>query len=253
MRTVIIFLAVSLYLGLAPHAATAGAKKPFTATTVQMVSNAADQYGKISVSNQGMRFEFKENGRDVVQIILPQQNIMRVLFPAENFYMEVQTPNNKAIMAGGDGSPCPKIPAMTCTKISVDKFGEMDVERWTQSMKGVQGVSTLWWEPKRKMVVRQEYPDGRIMQLSLVGNVDHYGRAAERWNISYAQPGGQVVEAYRLIDTDLGIIVQERDPSGMTRELRNLKVVAGDPAWFKVPEGFTRVEQAQTNKPAQQK
>lgn len=252
MRTVIIVLTAIFYLGIVPDAAHAGAKKPFTATTVQTVPNVGEQRGKIFVSDQGMRFEFRENNRDVVQIVVPQKRLMRILFPAEKSYMEVHAPKDQPIATPDDISPCPPIPGMTCKKLGADKFGDMDVERWQQTLTGVPGVSTVWWEPGRKMVVRQEYPDGRIKQLNLGGEVDFYGRKAERWDISYARPNRPVVTAQRLVDTDLGVIVSEQDPSGMTRELQDLRVVDTDPAWFRVPDGYQRIEPLKSNAPVQQ-
>ncbi|MFC1673225.1 hypothetical protein ACFL12_03625 [Pseudomonadota bacterium] len=241
MRTVIILFTAVFTFALAPTLASAGANKPFVATTVQSAPKMAEQRGKIFVSPQGMRFEYFENGREMVKIVMPEKRLMRVLIPADKIYMEVQAPADTPMVKRNDSSPCPPVPIMTCTKVGIDKFGDMDVERWSQSIKDRPGTATLWWEPKRKMVVRHEFPDGRIEQLNLAGIVDFDGRKAEHWDISYAQPGGQVVKAYRLVDTKLGIIVKEQDPAGLTRELRDLEVVESDAAWFAVPEGFQRI------------
>ena len=252
--TVLIFAAL---IGLASSPAEAGPKKPFTATAVQSAPNAATQSGQIYVSDQGTRFEFSEQGRDIVQIVMTEQRIMRVLFPADKVYMETQAPADTPLMTEDDTVPCPKVNGMTCAKLGVDKFGTMDVERWSQTFKGNDAKSTLWWDESRKMIVRQEYPDGSIMQLSLGGTVDYYGRKTEQWNVSYVagqvqgqgQAQGQVRKGMRLIDTDLGIIVKDQAPTGVVRELQNVKVVEVSADWFKVPAGFKRIEQPTT--PAQ--
>lgn len=229
-------------LGLLPGVVAAQGSKTFSATALQSVPNAKPQSGKIFVSPEGTRYEFLEHGREVVQIVLPAQKLMRVLFPKEKVFLETRAPADTPVPSAAADAPCPPLAAMTCEKLSVDKFGDMDVERWSQSVQGVQGTSTFWWEPKRKMIVRQEFPDGRIMQMNLDGEETVDGRNTERWTISYAQPGQQVVSGLRLIDTGLGIIVKEQSPSGMVRELRDIAVVDVDPNWFAVPAGYQRIE-----------
>ena len=243
MRILTTFTAALLSLSLVPAAAVAESKKPFTATAVQSMKGQPSQTGKISVSDNGTRFEYVERGREMVKIVLPKQKIMRILFPQEKLYMEIQAPADTPMPTGDQANPCPPIDGLTCKKVADAKFGELDVEQWSQTHAPTKTQSNLWWEPVRKMIVRQEFPDGRIMQLALAGTVDFEGRKTERWDISMASQDGKISKAYRLVDPELGIIVKEEDPAmGLSRELRGLKVANSDQAWFDVPAGYQRIE-----------
>ena len=227
--------------------AVAGSKKPFSATAVQTFKDQQVQSGTIFVSGDDTRFEYVERGREMVKIILPEQKIMRILFPQDKLYREIQAPADAPTQVSGDSSPCPQIDGLTCKKIADAKFGAFDVEQWQQHHTPTNTSSMLWWEPQRNMIVRQEFPDGRIMQLTMSGNVDFEGRQVERWDMSLADPNGKVTTAYQLVDTDIGIIVKEENPAmGLSRELRGLKVSASAAGWFDVPAGYQRIEAPKT-------
>lgn len=233
---------MGLVLAGAPSGAVASDVEPFVAVAVQKVPGQSTQSGKIFVSGQDTRFEFVDHGREVVQIIRPEQKVMRILFPQDKVYMEIAAPDAPMVKSN-ETSPCPKVEGMSCVKEGMDQYNDIAVERWNLTFKDPKGSSLLWWEPERKMVLRQEFKDGRVMQLQLVGEVDFDGRKAERWDVSYAMPGAPVSVGMRLVDRNLGIIVLERDPSGMSRELRELKIVKADAEWFTVPDGFKRIEE----------
>jgi len=223
--------------------AVAGSKKPFSATAVQSFKDQQVQSGTIFVSGDDTRFEYVERGRKMVKIILAKQKVMRILFPQDKLYMEIQAPADAPTSMGGAKTPCPEIDGLTCEKVADAKFGQFDVEQWSQSHAPSNTKSMLWWEPERNMIVRQEFPDGRIMQLTMTGNVDFEGRNAERWDMSLAEPSGKVTQAYQLVDMDLGIIVKEENPAlGMSRELRGLKVADTTAGWFDVPADYQRIE-----------
>ena len=242
MRTVFLRLAALFALGLSSTVALAGETKPFTATAVQTVPGQGAQSGKIFVSGQDTRFEFTDHGHEVVQIILPKQKIMRIVFPKDRVYTEFAAPDNAPTAKVEDIKPCPDSGDASCVMEGVDKYNDIDVQRWRLTVKGGQGSSVLWWEPERKMIVRQEFNDGRIMLLQLAGEVEFDGRKTEQWDISYAAPGAPVARGMRLVDRSLNLIVKELTPAGLVRELRDLKVVEADAAWFAVPEGFKRIE-----------
>ena len=231
-------------------AAQADGQKPFSATAVQIVNGKEVHQERIYVSDQGIRSEFSDRGREMVRIVLPKQKLMRVLFPQDKVYMEIQAPADTPMSMDTDRKPCPVIEGLTCKKIGDAKFGDIPVEQWSQHHAPTKTSSTVWWEPVRKMAVRQEFPDGRIMQMTFVGNVQFENRSVEDWKVSMADKDGKVVEAQRYIDTNLGIIVKEQDPnSGMSRELRALNVVNADTGWFDVPAGFQRIEAPQQQMP----
>lgn len=245
-------LAAILSLALVPGAAVAGGKKPFTATAVQSDKGQPAQSGTIFVSDNGTRFEYVERGRQMVKIVLPKQKIMRILFPQEKLYMEIQAPVDTPV-EGDTTKPCPEIDGLTCKKIGDAKFGDFDVQQWQQHYAPTNATSMLWWEPVRNMIVRQEFPDGRILQLTFAGTVTFENREVERWDISLAAPDGKITTAYRLVDMDLGIIVKEENAAtGMSRELRGLKVAASDRAWFDVPAGYQRIEAPKQPQPRRQ-
>lgn len=249
MRFMMIITAVLSVWMLAPNGASADGQKPFTAMAVQSVNGQQTQSGQIFVSGTNTRFEYVEQGRQIVKIVLPQEKIMRILFPQEKVYMEIAAPGDVPMMAGKAETPCPPVDGLTCTKVGDAKYGDLDVQQWTQYHAPSKSTSTIWWEPKRNLIVRQEFPDGRVMQMTMTGNVKYDGRDAESWDIVMANPNGQTVTANRLIDVDLGIIVKDSMPtSGMSRELHNLKVVKADASWFSVPAGYQRIEPAKTPK-----
>ena len=226
---------------LSPALVKAQSPQPFTATAVQSVNGQNVQSGQIFVSGTKTRFEYVDQGRKIVKIVLPQQHIMRILFPQDKVYMEISAPGDVPMMAGEAKTPCPPVDGLTCTKVGDAKYGNLDVQKWTQTYGDKK--STLWWEPKRNLIVRQEFPDGRVMQMSMSGTVDYEGRKAESWNIVLADTKGQRVSANRLIDTDLGIILKDSMPgNGMTRELHDVKVVPEQASWFAVPDGYQRIE-----------
>lgn len=242
MRILLLKLVALFALGICPAAALAGDTQPFIATAVQAMPGQTAQSGKIFVSGQDTRFEFVDHGREVVQVILPKQKLMRIMFPKDRVYMEFQAPKDAPSATPNDATPCPRAEGLTCVKEGVDKYNDIDVERWRLTYQGAEGGSVLWWEPVRKMIVRQEFSDGRIMQLQLAGEVEFDGRKTEHWDISYAAPGAPLARGMRLVDRSLNIIVREQDPSGMVRELRGLQVVKAEAKWFSVPEGYKRIE-----------
>ena len=237
-----VFLSAAFLTGVT-GVAVAGSKKPFSATAVQSIKGQQAQSGTIFVSGDDTRFEYVEQGRKMVKIILAKQKVMRILFPQDKLYMEIQAPADAPTPAGGATTPCPQIDGLTCDKVADVKFGEFNVEQWRQHHTPSKTMSMLWWEPQRNMIVRQEFPDGRIMQLTMSAKVNFEGREAERWDMSLAEPGGKITKAYQLVDTDLGIIVKEENPTtGMSRELRDLKVAASVAGWFDVPADYQRIE-----------
>ena len=253
MRILGTILAVIMSLALVPGAAVAGGKKPFTATAVQSDKGQPAQSGTIFVSDNGTRFEYVERGRQMVKIILPKQKIMRILFPQEKLYMEIQAPADTPVAGGDNVKPCPEIDGLTCKKIGDAKFGTFDVQQWQQHYAPTNSTSMLWWEPVRNMIVRQEFPDGRILQLTYTGIVTFEGREAEHWDISLAATDGKIATAYRLVDMDLGIIVKEENAAtGISRELRGLKVADSDSAWFDVPADYQRIEAPNEQHPPRQ-
>lgn len=247
MRILMTIIAVFFSLTIVSGAAVAGGTKPFTALAVQSMKGQQVETGQIFVSDNGTRFEYTERGRQMVKIVLPKQNLMRILFPQEKLYMEIQAPADTPVPVKDSTSPCPVIEGLSCTKIGDAKFGNLNVEQWQQDHAPSNSQSMLWWEPTRKMIVRQEFPDGRIMQLAMSAKENYEGRETERWDISLASPDGAVATAYRLVDTELGIIVKEEGgANGLSRELRGLKVLDDDQAWFDVPAGYQRIEAPKT-------
>jgi len=243
MRTLMMITVALFGLAFAPGAAVAGAKKPFVATAVQTFEGREVQTGTIYVSAAGTRFEYLEGGRPQVKIILSNPRVMRILFPQDKVYMEVAAPMDTPTAVTGEENPCPDMEGLSCEKITDAKFGDLDVEQWRQYHAPSKTTSMVWWEPVRNLIVRQEFSDGAVMQLNLVGKIDFEGRETERWDISMARADGTITTAYQLVDTDLGIIVKDENPAaGVMRELRELKVMDSDANWFDVPADYRRVE-----------
>lgn len=236
-RTMIAAAALSL-LG----ASTALAGPQFTADTVQMQPGQEMRSGKLFVSDKGVRFEYQQDdGQMVAQVLLPSKNVMRVLFPVSRTYMEIDVPHGASLVETRPDVPCKASAEVECVKEGDDP-ANAGLVRWTIRTRTPQTMVRVWWDAKRKMAVREEYMDGRVMQATLRGSETYEGHAVEGWETVYLTPNGQYRRAMSLYSAELGLSVVDQMPGGSVRQLRNIQIGAPDPKLFVIPENFKKVE-----------
>jgi len=236
---------VGLAIVLVAAAAVAGARAEnpsFMADVVQSHPQGGSQKGRIFVAPQGMRMEFSNQGRTMVQIMLPAQGVSRYLDPEQKTFMEWKGPVSQQTPGSQPDNPCQSFPNATCNKVGVEKLGDANTEKWqVTANQGHQSVM-IWWDAGRKMIRRQQFSDGRVMHTAPAGTVDYEGRKVERWTATFTSRGQKAQTAERLYDPVLGLAVKEQMPNGMTRSLHNIRVTQPDPAWFAVPAGYKKVD-----------
>ena len=222
-------------------AGSAAADPQFTADAVQTQPGQEMRYGKLYVSDKGTRFEFQQAGQTVVQITLPADNKTITLFQLSRTYVETPSEAGASEGAFRPDVPCKASANLECKKESADKDGSAKPERWTMSPKN--GVPVhIWWDAKRKMAVRQEYADGRVMQATMRMAMPFNGKTVENWEILYMSPAGMFRRALSVYAPDLGFSVLERQPDGVTRELRNVETGTPDAKLFMVPDGYKKYD-----------
>lgn len=242
------WLSAAVFSVIGLEAAADGAS--FVADTVETYPDQGTVQGRMYVSDQGMRMERTQRGEQVVQISLPNQGIIRILFPRQRTYMETRVPAG----AGGPGikpdNPCSGAPAAKCRKLGAEELSGIKTEKWELMPDKAPGPVLIWWDTARGISLRQEFHDGSMSQMVYKGQADYEGRKVERWEMVRVTAKGEEQRAEQLMDRELGIAVRERFPTGALRELRNIRVTKPDPSWYAVPQGF-RLQQPR-QQPGQQ-
>ncbi|MEO5373495.1 MAG: DUF4412 domain-containing protein [Alphaproteobacteria bacterium] len=235
----------------------ASAGPSFTAEAVQTQQGQPPETGRIYFSDQGMRMEFQRQGRPVVQIIMPGQGLMRILFPQDKAYAEIKGPAAPDFATRPE-SPCPPPEAGRCERLGTETIDGVATETWritpaaqptqpaqTGAQAGAGGSFQVWWDRQRRLPLRERHADGSTAQTTLKGKVSFQGRAVEHWETTFVGTDGKSRRAARLHDPELDVDVREDYPSGATRELRNIKLVPVDPGWFAVPADYRKVDPGQ--------
>lgn len=242
----IISIAV-MTLGLT-HSATVFAQTvDFTATAVQSMPNQPEQTGLIAKSGQNMRFEYEQNGQQLIKILRPTEGIILILDPNTQTYMEFNGPIIPATAIDEHPTPCPtENDGPRCERIGSDvTISGVQAERWLIGYPQQQ-PQVILWDPERRRALRQENPDGSLMQMTFQAMEDIDGRAVEHWTISLTSPTQAALSGDWWFAPDLRVVVQENLPDGQTRRLENIDISPVDPAMFAAPEGWQ-----QQNIPAQ--
>lgn len=219
----------------------------FVADALQTFPNGAAQRGRLFVGPAGMRFESGAGPRQTIEIVLPKQKLTRILLPSEKVYFE--RPGAVPMPTDRPAKPCRDMAGLTCEKVGTDKLDDTNTEKWRAQVEGAPGGMMMWWDPARKMILRQEYPDGRVMHMTRRGTENYEGRTVERWDVAYTTPAGPMWRAVHLYDAKLGVSVHETSPDGMMRRLSNIKETAADPKWFEVPDDYRKIESPQPPAP----
>ena len=214
----------------------------FSADAVQALPGQEIQTGKLYVGKLGTRFEFQKRGRPIVQIMLPEQGLMRILFPLERRYIEFKRKPGTLMSPARPDTPCTSAKHIQCEKLSATKINGMPAERWRIRAAMPPRELRIWWDAKRKIALRKEFSDGRIMQATLRGMQKFEDRDVEAWEFIYTSPNGRFTRTMSLIAPDLGIAVIEQQPNGVMRRLHNVTKGAPAAKLFQIPAGYKKID-----------
>ncbi|MBF0176089.1 MAG: hypothetical protein HQL63_04475 [Magnetococcales bacterium] len=206
--------------------------------------------GRLFVGNKRIRAEGSHRGQEKAVIIDAANHKAWTLMPAsKQFYEGVSDapvppePDVKPLPSDPD-SPCnTNASQLKCTKAGVDNVNGIAAEKWvmTRSIQGRTMQVTMWVDPQRHIIVRQEAQDGPVMERQFKGMEDVGGRQAEKWEFSESFRG-QTVTNTQWIDARLRIAV--RGVSGDQKyllELRHIKEGPQPDSLFQLPNDYQQV------------
>ncbi len=211
----------------------------YTAQAIHAFANEPEDVGKIVKSGAKLRLEFMRDGKDVIQILLPELGAMYILDPATQTYVEILGATMPLTSIEGYVSPCPEqTQGMTCQKTGTDVVSGIKVERWILSTQTQSRPLVILWDSARRRALRQDFPDGGSMKMAFKTMEDLNGRSTEHWTINLALPGQDAQTGDWWFDPELRVVVRENLPGGETRRLENIVVGPVDPSAFAIPEGW---------------
>lgn len=242
LRAVRVIVAGVALVGLATGQAASPAAVEFSADTVQTDPQKQQQrVGRIYVGKSRVRNEMEQNGQPVVNIVDPEQRITWVLYPRQNSYIEYRMDTGPA--NPDPASPCAGIPGGQCERLGEEAVEGLAAVKWRVILPSPQGPlqSTQWIGKQRSILLRQEIPDGPLMQQRLLTTELLHGRPVEKWELTLTQGEQPAQRSTRWFDPQLNLAIREENPRGYIRELQNIRVGPQDPGLFEVPEQFKKI------------
>lgn len=197
---------------------------------------------KMFAGKDGMRrIEYTQDNRTAVQIAIPTQGTVYMLFPEQQSYMERQGP---PMGTEDDDKPCANMANVTCKSLGTETIDGRAAEKWefVSSFQGQTARTLQWVDQQRKFPLRQEMSNGQVMEMHLLGEEKLQGRSTEKWEMVSKSGQGEPVRSLQWYDPELRTAIREEQPGGFVQELRNIQVGAQAATLFQVPQGFRKVE-----------
>jgi len=214
-------------------------KIEFSADAVISMPEQPVKQTKLFVSENAVRSETIVNGHNMIEIVYPDEGRAVLLNNPVKSYRE-RVFNN----ARKSNNPCEQIRNSLCKKLGTETIDGLKTEKW-QIITNKQGrkIRTLHWiDVKRKLAIREFFPDGTVTELKIVKKEKVNGRNTEKWERTLSRPDGVITRSYQWYDTGLSIAIKEELPGGYIRELKNIKVANQPDNLFNVPVDFVKVD-----------
>jgi hypothetical protein len=218
----------------------------FSAETVQRGGTGEASTGKMFVGDGRMRMEMSAQGQTLVRITDEKRKVEWLLFPDQKTYLERQAGPDQAGSAPSPSAtaadPCAGITGLTCRKLGDEDVGGRPAVKWeiTGNQDDKPVTSQQWIDRERGIPLRQQFPDGGKMELSLRGKETLEGRSVEKWEVVVEAPGRQPSHTFQWYDPELKLAVRQEFPGGGVSELKNIRVGKQPDDLFVVPAGYSR-------------
>ena len=246
MRTLskLVILGLALFTG---SQSTAFSKTvEFSADAVIGMPQQAPRTSRLYVGKDAVRRESVVNGQNVIEIVFPEQGKALLINEQLRSYKERQFPNQSKTKKI---NPCEQMQNATCEKLGTENIDGLKTEKWQIiTLNKGRRVRTLHWiDVKRKLAIREFFPDGSVSELKMLKKETINKRNTEKWQRTLSRPDGQSVKSYQWYDTKLKIAIKEELAGGFSRELKNIKVSSQPEKLFSVPAGYMRIDNTRVN------
>ena len=206
------------------------------------------------------RIEGVYQGKRTAMIVHLSEHKMWTLFPENKTYYagpgRVPVPPTPDIerLPGDRESPCQQDKATSCRRIGSETLHGVTMEKWEITLQGPPPAArggkmpqsmtrkvTLWADPSRHIIARQQPEGGPAIDRLLVAMEKINGRQTEKW--TFVQGGkGQTQKHFRWVDAKLRLPVKEERGGKVIMELMNIQEKAQPADLFTIPAGFKKIQ-----------
>ena len=217
----------------------------FSADAIVSMPQQTTRQTKIFVSKKAVRSETTLNGQSIVEIVYPDEGRAVLLNQPIKSYKERTFVNQKDRKKSNN--PCDQIVNSVCEKLGTETIDGLKTEKWQviSNAKGRKLRTLHWIDVKRKLALREFFPDGSVAELKIVKKEKINGRKTEKWERLFSRPDGTSSKSYQWYDTGLGMAIREELPGGYIRELKNIKISRQPDKLFVVPADFRKIDPQQ--------
>ncbi|MBF0341800.1 MAG: hypothetical protein HQL95_12695, partial [Magnetococcales bacterium] len=219
---------------------------PFSAEVVMINPvDAKDRAsGKLFVGPDRFRAEGVYQGSKKVLIVNMTDRKAFTLFPDKKEYHEGMSealmPPRPDVerMPDDPQGPCKTDPQLTCSREGNETIHGIPTDKWQVKASGKDGAAflvTIWVDPKRRIVIRQQPDNGPLMERKLVATEKLNGRDTEKWEFihSYKEQRNSHLQ---WVDAALRIPVRMGEGRQATMEVTSLKDGPQEATLFQVPK-----------------
>jgi hypothetical protein len=232
---------------------------PFNAYAVSFTADAVQHRGtevshaKMFWNDGSVRFEYVDQGIPMVQIFDNNNSKVIWLDAAKKVYIERELTDQQAVpvMAGTEKkyNPCDDFPGAECTRLKSAELNDRQTDKWLITFKvDSRDLHVFQWiDKKHQILVRQENPDGSVLDVKILDDQEINGRQVRRVDMNAIDPDGNSVRATQWYDPELDIVVRQQADDGAIDELRNIRLETVSAEMFAVPEGYRTVDSQLTD------
>jgi hypothetical protein len=224
----------------------------FTADAVQH-RGTETSHAKMYWNDGSVRFEYLDQGVPMVQIFDNKNRKVIWLDSAKKVYIERELTDQQSapVMAGTEKkyNPCSDFPGAECTRLKSAELNDRKTDKWliTIRVDGRDQHVFQWIDKKHRILVRQENPDGSVLDVEILDDREVNGRKVRRVDIDAIDSEGNSVHATQWYDPILDIVVRQQADDGAIDELRNIKLETVKAEMFAIPEGYRTVDSELTD------
>ena len=225
----------------------------FSADAVQ-VRNGDFSHARMYWTDNKVRFEYLDQGVSMVQIydtlnkkIIWLDTENKVFLERESSDdLEKQKVVNKSSVIT---NPCKLFSDAKCTRLKEVVVNGRSTIKWlvTLIIQGDDKHIFQWIDKKYGVVIRQENPDGSVLNTSIDEGIEVNGRKARKIDMQAISQHGTTMQNVQWYDSELDVVIRQVFPDSGMDELRNIKVEKIASSLFKIPKGYSEVESSVFN------